>query len=86
MYWLGETYYVRGDYQKAAVAFAEGFQTYPDSAKAPDNLLKLGMSLASLGSTQAACGTFTVLLDRYADAPATILSRAQRESQRLGCQ
>jgi TolA-binding protein len=43
------------------------------------------MSLASLGSTQDACGTFDVLLDRYGDAPATILSRAQREAQRLGC-
>ena len=84
-YWLGETYYVRGNYQQAAVTFAEGFEAYPNNSKAPDNLLKLGMSLASLGSTQDACGTFDVLLDRYADAPATILSRAQRESQRLGC-
>jgi tol-pal system protein YbgF len=84
-YWLGETYYVRGNYQQAAVTFAEGFEAYPNNSKAPDNLLKLGMSLASLGSTPDACGTFTVLLDRYADAPATILSRAQRESQRLGC-
>ncbi len=85
-YWLGETFYVRGNYQQAAVTFAEGFETYPNNSKAPDNLLKLGMSLASLGSTKDACGTFSVLLDRYADAPATILSRAQRESQRLGCQ
>ncbi|GAB4224528.1 MAG: tol-pal system protein YbgF [Kiloniellaceae bacterium] len=84
-YWLGETYYVRGNYQQAAVTFAEGFEAYPDNSKAPDNLLKLGMSLASLGSTQDACGTFDVLLDRYANAPATILSRAQRESQRLNC-
>ncbi|MEQ8354680.1 MAG: tol-pal system protein YbgF [Kiloniellaceae bacterium] len=84
-YWLGETYYVRGNYQQAAVTFAEGFEAYPDNSKAPDNLLKLGMSLASLGSTQDACGTFDVLLSRYGDAPATILSRAQRESQRLGC-
>jgi len=84
-YWLGETYYVRGNYQQAAVTFAEGFESYPDNSKAPDNLLKLGMSLASLGSTQDACGTFDVLLERYADAPATILSRAQRESQRLSC-
>jgi tol-pal system protein YbgF len=84
-YWLGETFYVRGNYQQAAVTFAEGFEAYPTNSKAPDNLLKLGMSLASLGSTQDACGTFDVLLDRYADAPATILSRAQREAQRLGC-
>ena len=84
-YWLGETYYVRGDYQSAAVTFAEGFEAYPNNPKAPDNLLKLGMSLASLGSKDDACGTFEVLQQRYADASATIIQRARQESQRIGC-
>lgn len=84
-YWLGETYYVRGDYQSAAVTFAEGFEAYPDNPKAPDNLLKLGMSLASLGSKADACGTFEVLQQRYADASATIIQRARQEAQRNGC-
>lgn len=84
-YWLGETYYVRGDYQQAAVTFAEGFEAYPNNPKAPDNLLKLGMSLASLGSKEDACGTFDVLQQRYADASATIIQRARQESQRIGC-
>ena len=84
-YWLGETYYVRGNYQQAAVTFAEGFEAYPDNPKAPDNLLKLGMSLASLGSKDDACGTFEVLQQRYADASATIIQRARQEAQRIGC-
>ncbi len=84
-YWLGETYYVRGDYQSAAVTFAEGFEAYPNNPKAPDNLLKLGMSLASLGSKDDACGTFEVLQQRYADASATIIQRSRQESQRIGC-
>lgn len=84
-YWLGETYYVRGDYQNAAIIFAEGFQQYPDSGKAPDNLLKLGMALGNLGATQDACGTFSELKKRYANAPANILQRAERERSRLGC-
>ena len=84
-YWLGETYYARGDYRQAAVTFAEGFQTYPNSQKAPDNLLKLGMSLANLGNVTDACGTFSELLRRYPDAPTTIINRTQGEQQRLGC-
>src|SRR5690606_11126062 len=44
-YWLAETYYVRSDFKSAAVAFADGYQKYPKSSKAPDNLLKLGMAL-----------------------------------------
>jgi tol-pal system protein YbgF len=84
-YWLGETYYVRQDYQQAAVTFAEAYQEYPNSGKAPDNLLKLGMSLSALGSDSDACGTFTELLKRYPTAAATVLQRANQERQRLAC-
>ncbi len=84
-YWLGETFYVRQDYQQAAVTFAEAYQEYPDNNKAPDNLLKLGMSLSALGSQNDACGTFSELLKRYPRAAATVLQRAKRERQRLSC-
>ncbi|MEX2629878.1 MAG: tol-pal system protein YbgF [Tistlia sp.] len=84
-YWLGETHYVRGDYNAAAVVFAEGFQEYPDSSKAPDNLLKLGMALSNVGERDDACKTYQALLARYPDAAATIRQRAERERGRLGC-
>jgi tol-pal system protein YbgF len=84
-YWLGETFYVRGDYAMAARTFAEGFQRYPDSSKAPDNLLKLGMSLGQLEQTQDACITFKRLRVEYPDAPASIVQRADREIGRLKC-
>lgn len=84
-YWLGETFYVRQDYQQAAVTFAEAYQEYPNSGKAPDNLLKLGMSLSALGSKPDACGTFVELLKRYPKAAATVIQRAKQERQRLAC-
>jgi tol-pal system protein YbgF len=84
-YWLGETYYVRGQYAEAAVTFAEGYQSYPDSVKAPDNLLKLGKSLAALDQTADACGTFAELLKRYGNAAPTILKQAKSEQKRLAC-
>ncbi len=84
-YWLGETFYVRGDYPTAARAFAEGFQRYPDSSKAPDNLLKLGMSLAQLDQSADACITLKKLRVEYPDAPTSIVQRADREIGRLRC-
>jgi tol-pal system protein YbgF len=54
-YWLGETYYTRGRYAEAASAFAEGYKRYPKGAKAADDLLKLGMSLAHVNQKQNAC-------------------------------
>ena len=84
-YWLGETYYVRADFQQAAVTFAEAYQEYPDNSKAPDNLLKLGLSLGALGNKTDACGTISELLKRYKDAAVTLIQRAKQEQQRLGC-
>lgn len=84
-YWLGETYYVRGDYQNAAVAFAEGYQKYPESGKAPDNLLKLGMSLGEIGSKADACTALNELDKQFPGAPGNIKERAARERGRLGC-
>src|SRR5262249_28060165 len=62
-YWLGETYYGRENYTAAAATFAESYQKYPQSPKAAESLLKLGMSLGNQGRKQDACLSF-VRLDR----------------------
>lgn len=84
-YWLGETFFARKDYQQAAAAFAEGYKKYPKSAKAPDTLLKLGMSLAQLNRRKDACAAYTRLLDNHPTASAAIKGRAQREQKSLNC-
>ena len=66
-YWLGETYYVRKDYENAATAFALGYQKYPKSAKAADDLLKLGMSLGNLGKKPDACTRLRAARPRLPD-------------------
>ncbi|WP_413206075.1 tol-pal system protein YbgF [Rhodospirillum sp. A1_3_36] len=84
-YWLGETYYVRGDYEQAAVAFMTGYKTYPQSTKGPDNLLKLGMAMANLGKAKEACAAFGRLDSQYPRAAEAIKRRASAEMSRLGC-
>ena len=84
-YWLGETFYVRGDYERAARVFAEGYKLYPQSSKAPDNLLKLGMSLAGLGNTDDACVALGQLEKEYPTGYLPVLRRAKQEMSRLNC-
>jgi tol-pal system protein YbgF len=84
-YWLGETYYVRGKYGDAAAAFAEGYQKFPKSSKAADNLLKLGMSLGQLNQKKEACLSFAELGNKFPDASAAIKRRADQERGRLNC-
>jgi len=84
-YWLGESFYVRGDLQKAAVAFLDGYRTYPKSGKGPDNLLKLGMTVGQLGQKEQACAALEKLGLEYPQASDAIKRRAVAERQKLGC-
>ena len=84
-YWLGETFYVRGQFRAAAAAFLKGYQTYSRSPKAPESLLKLAMSLSRLGQKDAACSSYSELATKYPNPPAHVKSIAQAERQRSGC-
>lgn len=84
-YWLGESYFVRGQYKAAAGAFLKGYQTYAQSAKAPDSLLKLAMSLDRLGQKDAACSSYSELSTKFPAAPQSVKARAQSERQRISC-
>lgn len=84
-YWLGETYYARGDFKQAMVAFYDGYKSYPKSSKAPDNLLKLGMTAAQIGQPKQACAAFAKLAVEYPTASDMLKRRAETERQRQGC-
>ena len=84
-YWLGETHYARSRYMEAATAFAEGYKRYPKSPKAPDGLLKLGMSLARANQKQNACVALAQLGRDFPQAAASVRERAAAEKKRLGC-
>jgi tol-pal system protein YbgF len=84
-YWLGETYYVRGHYKNAADAFLKGYKKYKSGDKAPDTLLKLGMSLAELGQKSEACSTFDELKTKYPGAPEDIAEEAKAWRKKTGC-
>lgn len=84
-YWLGETFYVRGQYRPAADAFLKAYRNYPGSMKAPDSLMKLALSLARLGQKGAACKTFDELDAKFPNAPSHVRQRAGMEKRRAGC-
>jgi len=84
-YWLGDMHLRIGRFNEAAKAFLESFKGWPEGAKAPDSLLKLGMTLAGLGQREEACLTFTEFPVRYPNASPTLLRRAQIEAERTQC-
>jgi tol-pal system protein YbgF len=85
-YWMAETLYVRKNYAAAASGFARNYRTYgKDAPKAPDNLLKLGMSLFGLGEAEKACMSYAELAKEFPNAPTHIEQAVARESERAGC-
>jgi tol-pal system protein YbgF len=81
-YWLGESLYVQRRYKPAAQAFLKVIQSHQDSAKVPNSLLKLAMTLEQLG--QKDCALFNEI-DSRASAPPDIKSKARVVRQRVGC-
>lgn len=84
-YWLGETYFIREKYIEAADNFRQGYQVVPDGPKAPDNLLKLAITLKSLDRSDDACTVLEQISKKFQDAPNSLLQRAQAEQKLIGC-
>jgi tol-pal system protein YbgF len=84
-YWLGESYYARGRYDDAAIAFAEGYKRYPKGPKASETLLKLGMALGRANQKQNACIAFGQLDHDFPHASSPVKERAAAEKKRYGC-
>ncbi len=84
-YWLGESYYGKKDYAKAAVAFAKGYEKYKEGNKGADNILKLGMSMQRLGKKEEACTAFVNLPKEFPKAPDNLKQRAEKAATELNC-
>jgi tol-pal system protein YbgF len=84
-FWLGETYLQRSRYREAAEQFLNVSAEHPDAAKAPDALLRLGISLNGLGAKDRACAVFTELDRKYPQASATVRQASDREQKRIKC-
>jgi tol-pal system protein YbgF len=84
-YWLGETFYKRKNFPKAAEAFLKGFQTYGDGIKGPDSLLKLAMTLGAMDKPAEACAALAELEARYPGANPAIQAQTNAQKVRLAC-
>tara|TARA_Y100000766_G_scaffold185991_1_gene159779 strand:- start:142 stop:1104 length:963 start_codon:yes stop_codon:yes gene_type:complete len=84
-YWYGETFRIRQLYSDAATAYLDGYQNYPKSKKAPDNLLKLGITMVQLGEKDQGCKMIISLKKEYPKASKSVLQKAQYEQKKFKC-
>ncbi len=84
-YWYGETFRIRQLYSDAATAYLDGYQNYPKSKKAPDNLLKLGITMVQLGEKDQGCSMIIGIKKQYPKASKSVLQKAQYEQKKFKC-
>lgn len=84
-YWYAETFRIRELYTDAASAYLEGYQKYPNSEKAPINLLKLGVSMVQIGEKDQGCKMINGVEKEYPKANNSIIEQAKYESKKFEC-
>lgn len=77
-YWLAETHYVRRQFKDALPEFTKVTTQYPQSAKMPDAMLKIGYCQVELGDKTAARTSLQQVMRQFPDTTAARLA-----SQRL---
>lgn len=81
-YWLGESCYVSHDYNGAKEAFINLGLHYPQSARLPDALLKLGYIYGELGDIARAQEVLQKLVQVYPNTQAANLAERRLQSLR----
>jgi len=84
-YWYAETFRIRQLYTDAAQAYLDGYQKYPESKKAPINLLKLGVSLVELGEKDQGCLMIAGVKQQYPNATQSVLRKVKYEEKKFEC-
>ena len=84
-FWYGETFRIRQLYQDAATAYLDGYQKYPNSSKAPVNLLKLGVMLVQIGEKTQGCSMILGVKDQYPKANQSVIQKAEYEKKKFNC-
>jgi tol-pal system protein YbgF len=84
-YWVGDIAFTQKDYQSSAKAFAVVLKSYAKTPKAPEAMLKLGLSLMELGQKKEGCTTLGALKVKYPTAQKKLLDLAAKRAGEAGC-
>ncbi|HEV7610015.1 MAG TPA: tol-pal system protein YbgF, partial [Steroidobacteraceae bacterium] len=77
-FWIGESYYTKGDLESAITAYRKVLADWPQSRKAPDAMVKLGFSLSDLKRNGEARNMLDDVVRKYPGS-----SAAQLAAERL---
>lgn len=85
LFWYGESFFRRDDFNQAAINYSKAYKEYPKGAKASDALLKLSLSLGALDKTKEACSILDKLDTEFPNRPANSKNRSKAAQTKFNC-
>ena len=82
---LGRTFELRGRHREAAEQYLKVSQGFEKSGRAPESMLRLGLSLERLGAKEQACATWHEAGRKYPLAPGHVRTGLEQQIKRAQC-
>ena len=79
-FWIGETYFLKKDYEKAILEYEKVMVKYPEGDKVPSALLKQGLAFLELGDKTNARSLLRRVVERYPKTEQAEIAKKRLES------
>ncbi|MBS3907534.1 MAG: tol-pal system protein YbgF [Syntrophaceae bacterium] len=79
-FWIGETYFLKKDFEKAILEYEKVVVKYPEGDKVPSALLKQGLAFLELGDKTNARNLLRRVIDRYPQADQAEIAKKKLET------
>ena len=79
-FWIGETYYLKKDYEKAIIEYEKAIVRYPEGDKIPSALFKQALSFLELNDKTNAKSLFKRVIEKYPRSDQAEMARKRLEA------
>jgi len=79
-FWIGETYYLKKDYEKAILEYEKAITKYPEGDKVPAALYKQALAFLELGDKTNARNILKKVIERYPSSDQAKLAKKKLET------
>ncbi|MGD0917554.1 MAG: tol-pal system protein YbgF [Thermodesulfobacteriota bacterium] len=79
-FWIGETYYLKKDFEKAILEYEKAITKYPEGDKVPAALFKQALAFLELGEKSSARDLLKRVIDRYPHSEQAEMAKKKLEA------
>jgi tol-pal system protein YbgF len=81
-FWIGETYYLKKDYEKAIIEYEKAIVKYPEGDKIPSAIFKQALSFLELNDKTNARSLFKRVIEKYPRSDQAEMARKRLETMK----